>query len=179
MKTLVYVGLVAAALLAPAVAGAEEEPWGRHQLTVGAGVLNYVDGGAPGSSASWDLRYAYTPIWFFSVEGGYEGAAGAAPVRGAATATIIEGDVRFNPIVGYRITGYVLAGAGYGSFNMPDRPDNATVVLPVGAGADYHISDRITAGGRFTYRFVTNDKVGMMDANADHWALIGRVGTTF
>lgn len=156
----------------------------RHSIAVGSGVLSYFDGGAPGSGPAWDVRYAYRIFPNLSIEAGYTGAASEAAISGAVVASIFQGDARFHPFATSlrqgRLDPYFLAGAGWGAFSGTDTTsDNGTFVVPLGLGADYGISDRLMAGGRFTYHLVANDHIGELRTAADNWALIARLGAKF
>jgi hypothetical protein len=160
-------------------AEAQEFTEGRHSVRAGLGLLSYFAGGAAGTSGAWDFRYTYTPWSHFGVEAGYTGAVGDA-IRGTMVATILTGNARVN-ILPRRITPFVTAGLGYGAFSNTGigRSDNSTLVIPLSGGADFRLTRHISANARFTYNLTLRDAVGPTGTDADNWALIGGVGSSF
>ncbi len=180
MRHLLSVTAVVLGFALPAVAQEPNPLLQHHQLAVGTGVLGYFSGGAPGTGGTWDVRYAYTPIPFVSVEAGYVGAASEAAFAGSTVVTILEGDGRFNPLPGARLSPYALVGVGWGAFSGTEtHSDNGTVVVPFGVGADYALNDRWGVGGRFTYRLTANDHIGDNQVSADNWQMVARLAAQF
>jgi hypothetical protein len=152
----------------------------RFTLDIGAGSLAYRSGNIGGGSGAWNVAFGYTPFRFTTIEAGYTGAVGNASGAGNLVATMVEGALRVNPIPGYRFAPYALAGVGWGGFHETVfASDNATVTVPLGAGFDVHVTDRIDLGARFTYRIVAADSVGERGASADNWSTITRIGARF
>jgi opacity protein-like surface antigen len=154
---------------------------GKNELSVGTGVLGYFSGSGPGTGGAWEARYGYTFIPLLTVEGQYTGGASDSPGPGAAIATMIEANARVNFLRGSRFNPFVLAGAGWGAFNItgPGQSDTSTFLLPLGAGASVALTDRWDLGGRFVYHIAFGDTVGPLRANADNYTLTALAGTTF
>lgn len=153
----------------------------RSEISAGLGVMAYFSGNAPGTSAAWDVRYGFNASRLLTIEAAYTGAAGDNAIRGASVATLLTGDLVVKPLRGERFNPFVLAGAGWGGYSSTENgpSDHGTVAVPLGAGAEYRITDRLTADARWTYNLTLADSYGVTRANLDNWTFIARAGAQF
>lgn len=153
----------------------------RNEIGVGLGAMGYFSGNAPGSSFAWDVRYGFNASRLLTIEAAYTGAVGDNAIQGASLATLLTGGVRVNPLRGERFNPFVLAGAGWGGYSSSENgpTDHGTVAIPLGAGAEYRLSDRLAADARFTYNLTLADSYGVTRANLDNWTFIARAGAQF
>lgn len=150
----------------------------------GAGVLGYV-GGTGRLGPAWNVRVTgdFTPR--IALEGNYIGAANKrADNTGTLTYTSLDADVRYNILLADEapVQPYVSAGLGYaGWFGSGGTP--ASLVIPLSAGVERLLTERIKIGARFTLRPALFDDLGHKDEKnppgGDTWALIANVGGAF
>ncbi len=194
-------GLALAAL--PALAGAQEtrvivRERPAQVLEIGGGVTDFTDGldteTDPGGA--WDVRAifgTYSPVGFeIAYVGGLNDLNNTTGNKDASLMlTGGEAMLRLNLTTG-DIQPFIAAGAGIHNYSIVDVgnvdtvnseefDDSTDVAVPAAAGIQAYLNERITVGGRVTYRYIFDDKiVADRDAvDAQSWAATARLGVAF
>ena len=150
----------------------------------GAGVLGYL-GGTGRLGPSWNVRVTgdFTPR--IAVEGNYVGASNRrSDGTGTLTYTSLDADVRYNVLRADEapLQPYLSAGLGYAGWFGPGGRA-ASLVIPLSAGVERMLTQRIKIGARFTLRPAFFDNLGYRDQRnppgGDTWGLIANVGGAF
>jgi hypothetical protein len=172
-----------------------------HQVTVGAGVADYVGGAmrsATETGALWDARYTISHRSLVAFEAGYAGTYNKmqSPVEGSGSVApyiinnSLDGDLRLN-LLPFRVQPYVFGGLGYNHAsvkNLQDSPAMAqrfnssddNLLVPAGGGLAFHLFRHGTIDTRVTYRALFNEKLDRSgDSRTDQWAVSGRWGYAF
>jgi hypothetical protein len=150
----------------------------------GAGVLGYI-GGTGRLGPAWNVRVTgeFTPR--FAVEGNYIGAANKrSDNTGTITYTTIDADLRYNVLRADEapVQPYLTAGLGYAGWFGPGGAP-ASLVIPLSAGVERMLTERIKIGARLTLRPAFFDDLGhgyeKNPPGGDTWALLANVGGGF
>lgn len=206
LHTKLLTGLVAAATLAPALAAAQEtrviiRDRPNQVLEVGGGVNDYTQGlnGATDPGTAWDVRAIFGARSPIGLEAAYVGALNN--LNGEARDLMMNGGealLRVN-LTQADIQPFLAAGVGIHNFSLVDirsnddgevgtgdveatqYGDSTDLSVPAAAGVQAYINDRVTLGGRVSYRYIFEDQVVADEAatDAQSWAATARLGVAF
>jgi hypothetical protein len=153
-------------------------------LDAGAGVLGYV-GGTGALGPSWNVRVTADFTRRFSVEGNYLGSVNRrSDNTGSLTYQSVDADVRYNILRADEapVQPYVSAGLGWAGF-FGQGGDPLTLVIPVSAGVERMLTERIKIGARFNLRPTFFDDLGhgyeKNPPGGSTWSLVANVGGGF
>jgi len=150
----------------------------------GAGVLGYV-GGAGALGPAWNVRVTADFSRRFAAEGNYVGAVNRrSDNSGSLTYTSLDADIRYNVLRADEapLQPYVSAGLGWAGWFGPGG-DPFALVVPVAAGVERMLTDRIKIGARFNLRPTFFDDLGhgfeRNPPGGSSWTLVANVGGGF
>lgn len=150
----------------------------------GVGVLGYVNGTGRLGPA-WNLRVTADFARRFAVEGNYVGSVNKrADNTGSLTYASVDADIRYNVLRADEapVQPYVSAGLGWAAWLGPGGTP-ASLVVPLSAGVERMLTERIKIGARLNFRPAFFDDLGHTgDPNppgGDTWSLVANVGGAF
>jgi hypothetical protein len=161
-------------------------PQPAYSVEGGAGIVGFT-GGVGGLGAGWNVRVNGALSERFSLEANYTGSINQrADTRNNLVMTAVDVGGRYNlaPADALPLQPFVTAGVGYAGF-AGRYGDGATLIVPVGVGADRMLTPNIKVGGRFTYRPAFFDNLASPitplgdQPGADTWSLIANLGGGF
>ena len=153
-------------------------------VDAGAGVLGYV-GGTGRLGPAWNVRVTadFTPR--FALEGNYVGAANArSDQSGTLAYNSVNASVRYNVLRADEapVQPFVTGGIGWAGWIGPGGTP-ASLVLPVSAGVERMLTERVKVGARLDVRPAFFDDLGhgyeKNPPGGSTWALIVNAGGGF
>jgi len=194
-------GLALAAL--PALASAQEtrvvvRDRPTQVLEIGGGVGDFTAGlqNQTDPGAAWDVRAIFGTHAPIAIEAAYVGGLNDLNTTGDEDASLMlnggEALLRFNLSRG-DIQPFIAAGAGVHNYSVVDLDradmdvdaqdfrDSTDIAIPAAAGIQAYINERVTVGGRVSYRYIFDDQVRADEDAADmqSWAATARLGMAF
>jgi len=153
-------------------------------LDGGAGVLGYI-GGTGRVGPAWNVRFTADFSRRFAAEANYLGSANSrSDGTGALLYSSLDAGVRYNILRADEapVQPYLTAGLGWGGWFGPGGTP-FSLVIPVSAGVERMLTERIKIGARFDLRpaFFANLGHGYEKdpPGGSTWALVANVGSTF
>jgi hypothetical protein len=150
----------------------------------GAGVLGYI-GGTGALGPAWNVRVGadFTPR--FALEAQYLGAANRrSDNTGTLTYQSVDAEVRYNVLRADEapVQPFLTAGLGWAGWIGPGGAP-AALVIPISAGVERMLTERIKIGARLNVRPSFFEDLGhgyeRKPPRGDTWALIANVGGGF
>lgn len=202
MKRLATIGAGLALAALPALAVAQETRVIVRQPTqaieIGGGVSDFTGGleDETDPGAAWDVRAIFGTHSPLAFEAAYVGALNDLNTTNNQDANLLltggEAMLRLN-LTTADIQPFVAAGAGIHNYSVVDVDDvdadvdndefgdSTDIAIPVAGGVQAYINDRVTVGGRVTYRYIFDDEIRADDDAADmqNWAATARLGVAF
>lgn len=150
----------------------------------GFGVLGYI-GGTGRLGPSWNVRITGALSRRFAIEGNYVGSVNQrADGSGSLFYNSLDGDIRYNVLRADEapVQPYVSAGLGWAGWLGPGGTP-FSVVIPVSAGVERMLTQRIKIGARVNFRPAFFDNLGRSGEEnppgGDTWSIVGNVGGAF
>jgi hypothetical protein len=178
------------------------------QLSLGGGVADFADNASKHLTevgGMWDVRLLVGESLFVGAEFAYVGTANKvnnvmaqfAP-NGTILGTGLEGDFRLQlPRAMFPVRPFGFWGLGWNEFSLVNelfrnaaaiQAHDSTLVMPLGAGLQFNVTDHLALDTRFTYRAVYHEDLLHTDVNGvpgagrqgmSQWAASARLGYTF
>lgn len=167
-------------------------------IEIGAGATDFTQGlnDETDPGFAWDVRAIFGTASPIGVELAYVGSLNDLNTTTNEDANLMlnggEAMLRLNLTNG-DIQPFVAAGAGLHNYtvvdvdsadadvNTSEFDDSTDIAIPVAAGIQAYLNDRVTLGARVTYRYIFDDQVVADEdaTDAQSWAATARLGVAF